>query len=140
MMIGIWLSALIWNWLVNHNANHVYDAGVKGTYREKTTEVGSVGVANAFGLYDMHGNVWEWCLDDWHGNYDGAPIDGSPWFNINDNFCQKLGRAVLRGGSWIYVPDYCRSAFRSDNHGAERYSLFSDLGFRVVCAGGKIFQ
>nr|MDZ8016647.1 formylglycine-generating enzyme family protein [Nostoc sp. SerVER01] len=58
-----------------------YGWGPKGIFRNETTEVGSFGLANAFGLYDMHGNVWEWCLDDWHNNYEGAPTDGSPWFD-----------------------------------------------------------
>ncbi|NES68766.1 MAG: SUMF1/EgtB/PvdO family nonheme iron enzyme [Okeania sp. SIO2D1] len=55
----------------------LYLAEKKGKYREQTTDVGSF-PPNAFGLYDMHGNVWEWCLDVWHDNYNG-PIDGSTW-------------------------------------------------------------
>lgn len=126
--------------LVNYNADYVYGAGVKGTYREATTEVGSFGVANAFGLYDMHGNVWEWCLDDWYRNYDGAPIDGSPWFDDNDNFYQKSGLAVLRGGSWYNLPRGCRSAYRLNDDRAERGDIYDAVGFRVVCAVGRILQ
>jgi len=121
--------------LANYNAEYTYGAGVKGTYRRETTEVGSFKVANAFGLYDMHGNVWEWCLDDWHDNYEGAPIDGSAWFDDNDNLSQKPGRAVLRGGSWIISPKFCRSASRVNPSRA--YHL-NDIGCRIVCAAGRI--
>lgn len=124
--------------LANYNANYVYDAGVKGTYREETTPVDSFKVANAFGLYDMHGNVWEWCLDDGHNNYEGAPTDGSAWFDDNDNLYHKQGYAVLRGGSWFYYPKSCRSASRDSNHRAERDFIGSNIGFRVVCAVGRI--
>ncbi|MBX9255224.1 formylglycine-generating enzyme family protein [Desmonostoc muscorum CCALA 125] len=124
--------------LANYNANYVYGAGVKGTYRGETTPVGSFKVANAFGLYDMHGNVWEWCLDDWHNNYQGAPADGSAWFHENDNLYHKQGYAVLRGGSWRLDPTNCRSASRSYNYGAERGYIINSFGFRVVCAVGRI--
>jgi formylglycine-generating enzyme required for sulfatase activity/uncharacterized caspase-like protein len=91
----------------------------------QTAPVGSFS-ANAFGLYDMHGNVWEWCLDHLHGNYGGAPTDGSAWLSANENATR-----LLRGGSWSFKPDFCRSANRL------RYvRIFSNdsLGFRVVCA------
>ncbi|ACC83236.1 formylglycine-generating enzyme family protein [Nostoc punctiforme] len=126
--------------LANYDANYTYVAGEKGTYRQETTPVGSFGVANAFGLYDMHGNVLEWCLDDWHDNYERAPTDGSPWFNDNDSLYQRQGNAVLRGGSWIFDPDYCRSASRNLSYRAERDGILSTLGFRVVCAFGRILQ
>ena len=128
--------------LANYDANYTYGAGVKGTYREETTVVGSFGVANNFGLYDMHGNVWEWCLDDWHSNYEGAPTDGSPWFDGNDkdNLYQKQGNAVPRGGSWDINPRICRSASRNDYDGAERDFLLDNVAFRVVCAIGRIFR
>ena len=114
--------------LVNYNGNYTYGQGSKGVYRKETTEVGSFGVANNFGLYDMHGNVWEWCQDDWHSDYEGAPIDGSAWLNNEENNNGKL----LRGGSWVTFPGNCRSAFRLN------YSLDDGngyLGFRVVCSG-----
>ncbi|RCJ18466.1 serine/threonine-protein kinase pkn1 [Nostoc minutum NIES-26] len=123
--------------LANYNAEYSYGAGVKGRYREETTVVGSFSVANAFGLYDMHGNVWEWCLDDWHSNYEGAPTDGSAWFNENDNLSQKQGSAVLRGGSWLYGPVYCRSAYRGY---VNRDAVNDNIGFRVVCAVGRILR
>lgn len=123
--------------LANYDARQVYGRGVKGTYREETRPVGSFNAANAFGLYDMHGNVYEWCLDDWHDNYEGAPTDGSPWFdNKNNNLSQREGSAVLRGGSWVNHPDFCRSASRLNN--GTRDLHYSNIGFRFVCAAGRI--
>jgi formylglycine-generating enzyme required for sulfatase activity len=69
-----------------------------------TTNVGQF-PPNAFGLYDMHGNVWEWCTDPWHDNYEGAPVNGSVW---EGNSLQR----VVRGGSWHDPHDACRSATR----------------------------
>jgi len=124
--------------LANYDGNYTYGNGPKGIYREETTEVGSFGVANAFGLYDMHGNVWEWCLDDWHSNYDGAPTDGSAWLDGNDNLSQREGYTVLRGGSWIGNPEYCRSAYRYSNIWAVRDYTDDIIGFRVACGVGRI--
>ncbi|WP_208346046.1 formylglycine-generating enzyme family protein, partial [Aetokthonos hydrillicola] len=111
--------------LANYNGELIYVAGSEGTYRRKTTEVGSFGVANTFGLYDMHGNVWEWCADNWHANYKGAPTDGSVW--LNDNNSQLR---LLRGGAWNNNPAYCRSACRGWYDFGD-----DDVGFRVVCGG-----
>ncbi|QLE53909.1 formylglycine-generating enzyme family protein (plasmid) [Nostoc sp. C057] len=124
--------------LASYNATETYGAGVKGTYREETTPVGSFEVANAFGLYDMHGNVLEWCLDDWHDNYEGSPTDGSAWLDNNDdNLSQKQGNVVLRGGSWRNYSGYCRSAYRySDTQDYYSYHI----GFRIVCAAGMVLQ
>ncbi|MEL6382608.1 MAG: formylglycine-generating enzyme family protein [Cyanobacteria bacterium J06626_18] len=103
-------------------------ANYDGRYKS-TTEVGRF-PPNAFGLHDMHGNVFEWCLDDWHDNYQGAPTDGSAWLADGE-------RKVIRGGSWLYDPWTCRSAYRLDLNSGDRYNAF---GFRVVCAVRKLFN
>ncbi len=93
--------------------------------RGGTTPVGRFQVANVFGLYDVYGNVWEWCEDDWHDNYEGAPTDGSAWLSINLNPTK-----VVRGGSWIGSPSLCRSACRGSYASpAYRYEF---IGLRVV--------
>ncbi len=111
--------------LANYDGTSVYRSEPKGEYRAQTTPVGSFKVANAFGLYDMHGNVWEWCADHWHGNYQGAPTDGSAWTTGGES-----DRRVLRGGSWFVNPRNCRSACRFFNYPVDR---IDNLGFRVVC-------
>jgi formylglycine-generating enzyme required for sulfatase activity len=79
---------------------------------------------NQFGLYDMHGNVWEWCSDRWHENYNGAPIDASSWDSGTEN------NRVLRGGSWNRSARHCRSGFRVRGNAEIEYDFF---GFRVAC-------
>ncbi|MEG5163901.1 bifunctional serine/threonine-protein kinase/formylglycine-generating enzyme family protein [Microcoleus sp. AT3-A2] len=110
--------------LVNYNGNYSYGSAPKGLYRKQTTDVGSF-PPNPFGLYDMHGNVWEWCSDKWHDNYNGAPTDGSSWETGTDN------NRVLRGGSCFFPAVDCRSALRVSYSG-----LFSPWprGFRVALA------
>ena len=91
--------------LANYRGYKPYGAAPEGLFREVTVYVGSF-PPNAFGLYDMHGQVWEWCSDRWHNNYDGAPIDGSSWESETDDY------RVLRGGSWYDYAVNCRAANR----------------------------
>jgi len=116
--------------LVNYDGDNPYGDAPKGEYRKKTIPVGQF-PANGFGLYDMHGNVWEWCADDWHNSYKGAPKDGSVWIKDNNNYEAPETRKLLRGGSWYDDAQFCRSACRSYYSARLQGNYF---GFRVVCA------
>ena len=109
--------------LANYDGRYIYRSGAKGEYRQTTTPVGTFS-PNAFGLYDMHGNVWEWCQDIWHDDYIGAPIDGSAWEGGRSSIYR-----VLRGGSWYGYPWYCRSAARGRGKQGD-WKLY--YGFRVA--------
>ncbi|NJO39874.1 MAG: formylglycine-generating enzyme family protein [Cyanobacteria bacterium RU_5_0] len=124
--------------LANYDGDYVYNKGPKGVKRGKTTPIASF-PANAFGLYDMHGNVWEWCADPWHNSYAEKPEafkqDGnSPWRSENEN-----DNRSLRGGSWLNSPRLCRSAFRYVTHPDGRDDDHG-LGFRVVCRAAGTFK
>jgi formylglycine-generating enzyme required for sulfatase activity len=108
----------------NYDGNYTYGSGRKGVNREKTVEAGSLNTPNAWGLHDMHGNVWEWVEDCWHNNHSGAPTDGSAWTTA----CAEVSR-VLRGGSWGGNPQYLRSAFRVRNQPDLRIYF---IGFRLA--------
>jgi formylglycine-generating enzyme required for sulfatase activity len=110
--------------LVNYDSGITYAQERKVKMKGKTTPVGTY-PPNAFGLCDMHGNVWEWCLDHWHGNYEGAPTNGSAWISGDND-----ARRVRRGGSWDDDPGNCRSATR---YGTPPDFRDIDIGFRVVC-------
>ena len=116
--------------LVNYFGSLTYGNGPKGERRNGTTPVGEF-PPNAFGLYDMHGNVWEWCADDFHENYNGAPTDGSVWLNGDKD------KVRLRGGSWANVPYICRSAYRNNYIRRDDHNII--IGFRLVCDGGRPF-
>jgi formylglycine-generating enzyme required for sulfatase activity len=111
--------------LANYAGNSTYADGPNGEVRNGTTPVDHFGIANAFGLSDMHGNVWEWCRDHWHKNYDGAPADGSTWLTEDGEAAH-----VVRGGSWFNVPRNCRSAYRDNFYPDYRNT---NIGFRVCC-------
>ncbi|NEO43986.1 MAG: formylglycine-generating enzyme family protein [Moorea sp. SIO4A3] len=100
-------------------------------YREETTPVGHF-PPNGFGLYDMHGNLWEWCADPRHDNYKGAPTDGSVWTKPTSNHTKY----ILRGGSWSASPIYCRSASRDYNYTRDAIKL--NVGFRVARGVGSV--
>lgn len=90
----------------NFNGEQPYKNTPKGKFRKMLTPVRHF-KPNNFGIYDMHGNVWEWCADVWHENYINAPTDGSAWLENGDqSYC------VQRGGSWLDRASNCRSAFR----------------------------
>ena len=116
---------------VNYNGNHPYAGGKQGQYREQTVPVRSL-PPNAWGLYEMHGNVWEWVQDEWRDNYHGAPTDGSVWTPGSNTtgdgrvWMTETGAVrVVRGGSWDYDAGHCRSAFR----------FLFDIDFRIFFTG-----
>jgi len=138
--------------LANYNASRTYASEPEGENGKETIPVGQF-PPNAFGLYDLHGNVWEWCMDDWHDNYENAPTDGSAWLDSNqeenldaENSLESTEKAdsagslqdennpysVMRGGSWGNDPGLCRSAIRLSSY--RRDYRLNTLGFRVVCS------
>lgn len=113
----------------NYDGNYSYGSGSWWIAREETTPVGLFGFANAFGLYDMPGNVDEWCLDTWHENYIGAPTDGSAWIANGDALFR-----IRRGGAWAQGASDARAADRG--YGAKMSGTYFG-GFRVVAVVGN---
>ncbi len=114
--------------LASYDASMAYAEGPTGPRRGESSLVAKY-PANAWGLHDMHGNVWEWCLDYWHASYvegdEKAPTDGSAWMKQTAE-----ERRLLRGGSWNFSPRYCRSACRNGGHPG---GIVDGVGFRVCC-------
>jgi eukaryotic-like serine/threonine-protein kinase len=113
--------------VVNHNGEHPYAQAPKGIFRQKATPVATF-APNLYGLYDLHGNLWEWCLDEWFDSYHGAPTDGSPRGNITARDGQQL--RVVRGGSWFSHARICRAASRAGLFALFKHDFY---GMRVVC-------
>ncbi len=112
--------------LANFNGAQPYASQPKGEFLKRTVDVGEF-TANALGLYQMNGNVWEWCLDSWQNSFAAPPIDGHTWLATHTTM-----RAVLRGGSWGSSGERCRSAARFQ---APYTYRGGDVGFRVICMG-----
>ncbi|MEO1761274.1 MAG: formylglycine-generating enzyme family protein [Cyanobacteria bacterium J06629_18] len=131
--------------LVNYNGHYTYASAPKCKYRQQTIDVENF-FPNSFGLYQMHGNVWEWCLDTWHESYEVAPPDAAAWIGNNkinlslnldwEKFYRciysnpNVNLRVLRGGSWSFYPEFCRSAFPI---GINPDDASDSIGLRVVC-------
>ena len=112
--------------LANFDGHHSWNGSPKGKRRNKTTDAGSFR-SNPWGLFDMHGNVWQWCQDAWdEAFYQKSPLQDPI---CNSNKCIDISSYVLRGGSWVNLPQYCRAAFRFRHLPAIRYN---SIGFRVA--------
>jgi formylglycine-generating enzyme required for sulfatase activity len=122
-----WFGDRITPELANYDAGDDKKSGQRGT-----TSVDHFPYANPWGLQDMHGNVWEWCADYWHGGYEGAPTDGSAWLTED----KDAGR-VARGGSWFLDPWDCRAAYRNDFDPRESNFV---IGFRVSCSAPRALR
>jgi eukaryotic-like serine/threonine-protein kinase len=116
--------------VANYNGEHPYGRAPQGEFRQQVTPVAKF-PPNLFGLYDLHGNVWEWCLDEWFENYQGAPVDGSARGNLDRRDGNRL--RVVRGGSWFSHGTTCRAANRTGLFGLFRHDNY---GLRVACEVG----
>lgn len=116
--------------LVNYDGRYPWGLANPGLNRQQTYDVGSSNVANAFGLFDMHGNVFEWCMDPWHSTYQGSPSEATVW-EVNGD----LRYRIIRGGSYMTPAVYCRTAGRAADNPAGR---FPNVGFRVVVFAGDV--
>ncbi len=108
----------------NFQGKFPFNNSPKGEFRETTVAVGTLGGPNAFGLYDMHGNVWEWCSDIWNESYEGAPTDGKSWDTGKIPYLR-----MIRGGAWDSLGGECRSNSRNRMTSTIR---LNNIGLRIV--------
>jgi len=120
---AFWWGPSISTSQANYNSTLTFAGGTGGRYRGKTVPVDSF-ASNPWGLYNVHGNVWEWVEDCWHDTYQGAPADGSAWLRGGDDHVR-----VVRGGSWGSGPLYLRAAYRFWNSAVSR---LDSIGFRLA--------
>ena len=120
----------------NYDGGYTYGSGRKGVYRQRPVPVGFFGLVNRWGLAELHGQMFEWCGDQWHPDPtgEGWPSAGQPWEGV-DPTLEALGTAqkelrLLRGGSWFGEPHYCRAAVRLTAHPA---FVVTDYGVRPCC-------
>ena len=110
--------------IANFFADFSFTENIEENYRNASVAVDSFW-PNPFGLYNMHGNIYEWCADDYHDSYQDAPSDGSLWLSDQANASK-----IMRGGAWFNDTPYCRSAARERN---SQTGLSNSFGFRIVC-------
>jgi formylglycine-generating enzyme required for sulfatase activity len=110
--------------VATYDSQQRYRSGPKSKASKQTSNVGCYQAANAFGLEDLHGNVWEWCADHWYEDYTDAPADGEA--RVTDS---RSSHRIIRGGSWMHGPSECRSAYRNDV--PPDYRVLT-IGFRVA--------
>ena len=117
----------------NYDGNYTYGAGRKGVFRQRPLSVGAFGLVNRWGLAELHGQLLEWCADQWHRDPvagsagDGSPLEG-PDPELEGN--QEQAMRLLRGGSWVDVPHGARAAMRGSIHPG---LLLADVGVRPGC-------
>jgi formylglycine-generating enzyme required for sulfatase activity len=121
---AFWWGSAISTFQANYNSDYTSFRSAKSVYRAKTVPVDSF-AHNPWGLYNVHGNVWEWVEDCWHDSYQGAPSNGSAWTTA----CTDGSQRVFRGGSWVDDPQFLRAAYR---YGFYMYVRLAIIGFRLA--------
>jgi formylglycine-generating enzyme required for sulfatase activity len=117
----------------NYNCGYTYGPGRKGAYRQRSVPVGFFGLVNRWGLAEMHGQLLEWCADQWHRDpRAGSMADGSPVDELDPDLegYHEQNYRLLRGGSWLGLPHFARAAFRN---GVPPDGVASNLGVRPGC-------